>query len=51
VFGNVREQSLQEIWNGPKAVEHRRRYLSHQLEGLPLCGTCKVDQEREITNV
>ena len=51
VFGNVREQSLYEIWNGPRAVAHRRRYLSHDLEGLPLCGTCKVDQEREVTNV
>ncbi len=50
VFGNVREQSLYEVWNGPKAVAHRRRYLAHDFEGLPLCGTCKVDQEREITN-
>jgi MoaA/NifB/PqqE/SkfB family radical SAM enzyme len=51
VFGNAREQSLYEIWNGPKAVEHRRRFLEHQFEGLPLCGTCKVDQEREVTEV
>lgn len=51
VFGNLKEQSLHEIWNSPKAVEHRRRYLSHDFAGLPLCGTCKVDQEREITNV
>ncbi len=51
VFGNAREQSLHEIWNGPKAVEHRRRYLSHEFEGLPLCSTCKVDQEKEITEV
>jgi MoaA/NifB/PqqE/SkfB family radical SAM enzyme len=51
VFGNVREQSLFEIWNGEKAVAHRRRYLNHDFEGLPLCGTCKVDEEREVTNV
>jgi len=51
VFGNAREQSLSEIWNGPKAVEHRRRFLDHQFEGLPLCGTCKIDQEREVTDV
>jgi radical SAM protein with 4Fe4S-binding SPASM domain len=51
VFGNAREQSLFEIWNGPKAVEHRRRYLEHDFEGLPLCSTCKVDQEREVTDV
>ena len=50
VFGNLREQTLYEIWNGPKALAHRRRYLAHDLAGLPLCGTCKVDQEREITN-
>ena len=51
VFGNAREQTLHEIWNSPKMVAHRRRYLDHDFEGLPLCGTCKVDQEREITNV
>jgi MoaA/NifB/PqqE/SkfB family radical SAM enzyme len=51
VFGNAREQSLYDIWNGPKAVAHRRRYLEHDFEGLPLCGTCKVDQEREVTEV
>jgi MoaA/NifB/PqqE/SkfB family radical SAM enzyme len=51
VFGNVREQSLYDIWNGPKAVEHRRRFLNHEFDGLALCGTCKVDQELEVTNV
>jgi len=50
VFGNAREQSLYEIWNGPRAMQHRRRYLSREFEALPLCGTCKVDREREITH-
>jgi hypothetical protein len=27
------------------------RYLAHDMADLPLCGTCKVDQEREVTNV
>src|SRR5438093_5017838 len=51
VFGNVREQTLHEVWNGPLAIAHRKRYLAHDFEGLPLCGTCKVDEEREVTNV
>lgn len=50
VFGNVREQTLYEVWNSPKAVAHRRRYLNHDFEGLPLCSTRRVDQEREVTN-
>ena len=51
VFGNVREQTLSEVWNGARAVAHRRRYLDHDFDGLPLCSTCKVDEEREVTNV
>ena len=51
VFGNVRDQSLYEIWNSPRMVAHRRRYLNHDFKGLPLCETCRVDQEREVTNV
>ena len=51
VLGNVREQSLYEVWNGPKAVAHRRRYLAHDLDGLALCGTCKVDRQRDVTEV
>lgn len=50
VLGNAREQTLYEIWNGEKAVSHRKRFLNHDFEGLPLCGTCKIDDVRVITN-
>jgi hypothetical protein len=45
VFGNVKEQSLHEIWNAPAAVEHRRRYLNHDFAGLR-CAAPAIDQER-----
>lgn len=40
VFGNVWESSIEEIWNGPKYQEHRRRMLSGDVQGL-LCQDCK----------
>lgn len=39
ILGNLREQSLHEIWNGPAYLEMRRRYLTGDLKGL-LCEKC-----------
>lgn len=44
VLGNAARQSLREIWNSPGAVEHRRRYIAGEFEGLALCGTCTIDR-------
>jgi len=44
VLGNAARQTLREIWNSPGAVEHRRRYIAREFEGLPLCGTCTIDR-------
>lgn len=51
VLGNLRESTLREVWNGEKAMAHRRRYIAGDLEGLELCGTCRVDDERVVSNV
>ncbi len=39
-LGNWREQSLREIWNGPRLGEVRRRHEEGRLEPLPACGRC-----------
>ena len=39
VLGNVQERSIEEIWNGEKAVAVRRRFISGRTDGL-LCHTC-----------
>lgn len=39
VLGNVRNNTISEIWNSEKAVDIRRRFLSGNLDGL-LCKTC-----------
>ena len=49
VLGNITGSSIYEVWNGPVAREVRRRYLSHEFEGLPLCGACKIDEVREVS--
>jgi radical SAM protein with 4Fe4S-binding SPASM domain len=48
VLGNVREQTLHEVWNGEKAVAIRRRFLEGRFAELPLCGQCKIDREVEV---
>jgi len=40
VLGNLRDQSLYEVWNGPKFLDIRRRYFSGNVQGI-LCGRCK----------
>lgn len=39
ILGNVREKSIEEVWNGKKAVSIRRKFLSGNTEGL-LCHSC-----------
>ncbi len=49
VLGNITNSSISAVWNGPVATEIRRRYLDHQFEKLPLCGSCKIDEIREVS--
>jgi hypothetical protein len=49
VLGNIMNSSVYDVWNGPVAKEVRRRYLGHEFESLPLCGSCKIDEVREVS--
>jgi hypothetical protein len=49
VLGNIVGSSVYDVWNGPVAREIRRKYLGHDFEHLPLCGNCKIDEEREVS--
>ena len=40
VFGNVREQSLMDIWNGKKFNDFRRAHLKKKKKTLNVCGNC-----------
>ncbi len=40
VLGDVRKQTIREIWNGPEMTEIRRRHAAKQVEGIPVCETC-----------
>lgn len=42
-LGNVREHSVYEIWNGPRATQLRKEYLARDLTHLRICATCKVN--------
>ena len=39
VLGNVKDQTLTEIWNGPRMKELRREFLSGKVTN-PLCKDC-----------
>jgi MoaA/NifB/PqqE/SkfB family radical SAM enzyme len=41
-FGNVADQPLLEIFNGPKAMEFRAIHLARQRGTLKMCSTCNV---------
>jgi radical SAM protein with 4Fe4S-binding SPASM domain len=43
-LGNVNEQSLAEIWNGPKLKALRTDHRNHTLDGVSLCAQC-TDKE------
>jgi len=43
IFGNVLQQSFEEIWNSKEYKDFRKRLLTKNL--LPICGTCLYRQE------
>ena len=44
-LGNVHEQSVYEIWNGPWATQLRKEYLAKDFTHLPTCATCKINTD------
>jgi len=41
VLGNLEEQSLEDIWNGPKYQAFRKQQIDVNLENNPLCKNCR----------
>ncbi len=41
VFGNLRDQTLAEIFNGPSYKEFIAAHLSNTLGGIPVCSNCE----------
>jgi radical SAM protein with 4Fe4S-binding SPASM domain len=41
-LGNVRQQSLVEVWNGPKMLELRRKMQQKDVKGLSPCNQCDM---------
>ena len=39
-LGNVRNQRLSEIWNGPELARRRQAHLDARFADAPICGTC-----------
>lgn len=44
ILGNVNEQSLMDIWNGPKANQIRRNILRKEYETIKACKGCSVPE-------
>jgi len=44
-LGNVHEQSVYEIWNGPWATQLRKEYLSKDFTHLPTCARCTINSD------
>jgi radical SAM protein with 4Fe4S-binding SPASM domain len=40
IVGDLREQSLMEVWNSPEMNAHRRAHLDGQRKSHPVCGGC-----------
>jgi radical SAM protein with 4Fe4S-binding SPASM domain len=43
VLGNVHEQTIDEIWNGPRATQLRKEYLAGDFTHLKPCRTCQIN--------
>ena len=46
VLGDIRNESLKEIWNGEKIRALRRGLAKHKLDGLELCKNCEANYHR-----
>ena len=44
-LGNIHEQSVYEIWNGPWATQLRKEYLAAEFENLPTCAKCTINTD------
>jgi radical SAM protein with 4Fe4S-binding SPASM domain len=44
-LGNIHEQSVYEIWNGPWATQLRKEYLSEDFTHLPTCAKCTINTD------
>jgi radical SAM protein with 4Fe4S-binding SPASM domain len=44
-LGNVHEQSVYEIWNGPWATQLRKEYLDKEFANLPTCARCTINTD------
>ncbi len=44
VLGNIRNSSIREVWNSPRAVGIRRDFLRGDLRNNPLCARCTVGE-------
>jgi radical SAM protein with 4Fe4S-binding SPASM domain len=42
VLGNVRDRSIREVWNSPRASAIRRDFIRGDLRNNPLCARCAV---------
>ena len=42
ILGDLREQSMYEIWNGERATNIRRNFIAGDLEDNPLCRACTI---------
>jgi len=39
-MGNIKDNTIKEIWNGEKRREHLRTMLSYQKDSIPECNNC-----------
>jgi radical SAM protein with 4Fe4S-binding SPASM domain len=45
-LGNVRTDRLEDVWNGEKMVEMRRRHILKDQDSIPLCRGCDITRVR-----
>jgi len=45
-LGDVRTDHLQDVWNGDKIVEMRRRHIRGEQNSIPLCQGCDITRVR-----
>ncbi len=44
-LGNVKDQSVSQVWNGPRATQLRKEYLRAEFANLQICAKCKINSD------
>ncbi|MCJ7616102.1 MAG: radical SAM protein [Desulfobacterales bacterium] len=50
-LGNIRDQSIEEIWNNERIIELRNQHISHNINEVKICKSCTYQAPNIFENI